>query len=283
MTIPVEGIVLGIDIGYSEQKKTTGICMLKWNTQTVSLKFDRWETDASLRKERLLTKIENQRLTMVAIDGPLCGSLDEIGVYRDAEMMLTRGFQDIGKPGQASSGNGRKLNQSANIWARMLIDSKLLIQTDHLAKIHDKGLVEAFPTTFLGVMIDQDMVPSAGARSDVYFEHLLGPDSPRPPLPSENRLVGLLNAMLPGREIGNDLAAVTHHEDRAAVVCAMTALCVAIRQYVAVGDARNGYIILPPKTEIGKPGLQPWAWQLLQTNRRVCDTSQIITEGDLVR
>ena len=49
-------------------------------------------------------------------------------------------------------------------------------------------------------------------------------------------------------------------DDRAAVVCASTALAVAAADYVVVDD-EDGWIVLPPRSFIS-----PWAWTLLQQN-----------------
>ena len=54
--------------------------------------------------------------------------------------------------------------------------------------------------------------------------------------------------------------ALTDHDERAAFVCALTALCVAANDYTAVGD-HDGWIILPPY-----PLLQPWAREDLEAN-----------------
>jgi hypothetical protein len=53
---------------------------------------------------------------------------------------------------------------------------------------------------------------------------------------------------------------ITNHDDRASLVCALTALCVAGGDYVAVGD-HDGWIILPPRRFI-----QDWAWRDLVAN-----------------
>jgi hypothetical protein len=49
------------------------------------------------------------------------------------------------------------------------------------------------------------------------------------------------------------LEGVVNHDDRAALVCAATALCVASGDYTAVGG-QDGWIILPPLVFI-----KPWA------------------------
>ena len=270
MTVTETGLVLGVDVGWSEKKKTTGVCVITWDRRTVTIKRERIGKDAEHLRDDLKRLTCSQTILALAIDGPLRGTLDEIGVYRDAEMMLTRGFQQsIGKPGQSSSPNGKELNRAANSVAQVVLSQNLLAKAVHKARIHDNAVVEAFPTSFLGVMLDEGQHPLSGTRSDVYFEHLLGPAFFRAKIPAENRLVALLKDLLPGREIRDTFADVADHEERAAISCAITAVCVTARKYVAVGDRRNGYIILPPAVPSERPGLQPWA---LRNLRRNCPT-----------
>ena len=65
----------------------------------------------------------------------------------------------------------------------------------------------------------------------------------------------------PGYHLEKPFGAVENHDERAAVVCALTALCVAAGEYTVVGDRQDGWILLPPRSLI-----QPWAWTLLQEN-----------------
>ena len=74
-----------------------------------------------------------------------------------------------------------------------------------------------------------------------------------------DRIIGHL---LPGRSTRSDLASLSNHDERAAFVCALTALCVAANDYTAVGD-HDGWIILPPYAL-----LQPWARDDLEANAR---------------
>lgn len=281
MIVAEAGLALGVDVGWSEKKKTTGVCVLTWDRHTVTLQQERIGKDAEHLRDDLKRVTDSRTALAVAIDGPLRGTLDEIGLYRDAEMMLTRGFQQsIGKPGQSSSPNGKELNKAANAVAQAVLSENLVAKSSHQARIHDCAIVEAFPTSFLGVMLDEGEYPVSGARSDVYFEHLLGPDFVRAKIPAENRLVALLRDLLPGREVHETLANVTDHEERAAIACAVTALCVGARRYVAVGDRRNGYIILPPAVQAGRPGLQPWALRILQKNRPAGSSDALIREPE---
>jgi hypothetical protein len=72
----------------------------------------------------------------------------------------------------------------------------------------------------------------------------------------------LISDLLPNRRLVDIFEAVTNHDDRAAVVCALTSLCVVAGRYSSVGD-RQGWIILPPWNFI-----QPWAWSLSSKTRK---------------
>jgi predicted RNase H-like nuclease len=278
--LPESGLVLGIDIGWSVDKKTTAASVLEWSQSELTITTNRLPTDDRGRRAELDALVGQRSIHALAVDGPIRGALDEIGIYRDAEMILTRQLGGyIGKPGQSSSGNGRKLNAAANSIVRLVLETGRVISAVHAARIHEYAIAEAFPTSFLGVMLDAGAVPLHGARSDAYFAHLLGPHSPNPPPPSSDRLLGLLERLLPGRRLASGtLAAVRDHEERAAVVCAITALCVAVGEYVAVGDTQNGYIILPPRADDGAPGLQPWAWRIISGNQPTAAIDSVISE-----
>ena len=61
-------------------------------------------------------------------------------------------------------------------------------------------------------------------------------------------------------DVAADLVEMKLHDDRAAFVCALTAVCVAAGDFVAVGDD-DGWIVLPPRRFI-----QPAQWSLLVAN-----------------
>ena len=56
-------------------------------------------------------------------------------------------------------------------------------------------------------------------------------------------LAKLIEYYLPGRRLAKALSTIKNHDDRAAVVCALTALGVAAGHYVAVGDKGDGWIV----------------------------------------
>ncbi len=157
----------------------------------------------------------------------------------------------IGKPGQSSAPVGRMLNAAANACARDVLRLCRIEEALHPVRIDDRSVVEAFPSTFLGVMVDDPSVLSVerNSRSDRYFEHLT----------SAGRLHDLLSYLLPGRVALRPLGEVNNHDDRAALVCAVTALAVAAGDFTAVGDV-DGWIILPPRRFV-----QEWAWAALES------------------
>lgn len=54
---------------------------------------------------------------------------------------------------------------------------------------------------------------------------------------------------------------ITNHDDRAAFVCAITALGVVAGDFTAVGDKSDGWILLPRRAFV-----QNWAWDALEAN-----------------
>ena len=260
--LPDAGSVLGIDVGWSTRCDTTAVCRLSWQNGIFSWKIRRCRAEDPSRENTLNDVAGTDPLLSVAIDGPLRRGFKEIDRYRSAERLLSRGaLLKVGKPGQSNSGNGKKLNKQANSWANLVAKRKIHKAT-HCCPIHEKRIVEAFPTTFLGVMIaTPGKVAQRGKRSDRYFRHLVdGQDLDKflPSLPSNSEWLS------PPSEI-------VDHDDRAAFVCALTALCVAAGQYVAVGDEKDGWIVLPPRWMFAE-----WAWDALQENLKRKDETGCI-------
>ena len=251
--IPAHGSVLGIDVGCSPSKRSSAVCRLDWTTQEVLWSIARFRADEPERTDTITRVAGSARLSAAAFDGPLRGVLDVIGRYRTAERLLTRRLRPfIGKPGQASAPIGKLLNEHANHCATVVLRCCNLDNASHIERIHEKALVEAFPSSFLGVMIEDPIALGAQRhnRSDIFFEHLA----------SIGTQQGLVEHCLPGRSLVVHPNTVTNHDDRAALVCALSALCVAAGDYAAVGDD-DGWIILPPPELV-----QPWALDLLRAN-----------------
>ena len=258
-SLPTTGAVLGIDVGWSETRRSSAACMMSWDVNTIEVSLCRF-TAQECDVRASLTAHLVRRCLVAAIDGPLARDLPVLRRYRIAESMLTRAFwSTIGKPGQSSSPNGIKLNTAANKTAEILRQLAIIDAASHKHAILEEAVVEAFPTAFLGAMLGIEEVARSGrqARSDTYYKRL----TERWPC----RLTGLIQRLLPGRQLLSPLSATRNHDERAAVVCAVTALAVAAGEYTAVGDNDYGWIILPPRALEQVPyGLQPWAEDALQ-------------------
>jgi hypothetical protein len=113
-------------------------------------------------------------------------------------------------------------------------------------------VIEAFPNAFLRTMLAADAfgrVPRA-VKSQMYWERCV----------AEGILARLVGALFgpDAREVAPALTALTHRDERAAAVCALTAQAAALGRDVRVGDSDDGWISLPPR-----PFLADWASAVL--------------------
>ena len=255
-----EGDVLGIDVGWSGARKSSAVCRLSWTAERIAWKVRRFVARDADRREAIRDVAGRAELLAVAVDGPLRRGFGTIARYRSAERILSRGelAKRIGKPGQSSSPNGVKLNMQANLAAKAVKRLCRIRPATHDERIDDQAVVEAFPTSFLGVMVPCPEGLSGGARSDHYFAHLDGRDRPA------RTLAGLVECLLGARAWTEPVHALTDHDDRAAFVCALTALCIACGDYTAVGDGEDGWIVLPPGRAFAD-----WARQAVLANERL--------------
>jgi hypothetical protein len=271
------GAVLGCDVGWSEKRKSSAACYLAFDRDGASIQIAPRFTAKRTDLEKSLAALVGRRpLLAAAFDGPFRRDLNQIGVYRACERVLTVGLAPlIGKPGQSSSPNGRKLNVAANAFVKTALAMGCIAEADHLAAIHPSAVAEAFPTSFLGTMLEDGFHKPRRTRSDSYFERLTTD-------PRGDRLAGLVMSLLGGRPLRRRLQDVLNHDDQAAIVCAITALCIAARRYTAIGDD-NGYIILPPPVVAGECGLQPWAMKVIRTNVATANAHLIVEDEQEAR
>lgn len=258
------GNVLGIDVGWSEKRKSSAVCRFFWSRKEVKWEIQRFRAFDADREDTIKRVVDNNELLAVAIDGPLRPGFRDVDCYRGAERLLSRGElrKRIGKPGQSSSPNGKKLNDQANKSAIALKKHCRVRKANHKVRIDECAIVEAFPTTFLGVMLKHPASlnrPKNKQKSDIFFAHL-----------AENRsLDQFVKKLLGDRKWSENIDEIKNHDDRAAFVCALTALCVVAGNFTAVGDDRGGWIILPPQWAFAN-----WAW------KAICETAQLTAARD---
>lgn len=247
------GIVLGIDVGFSETARTTCFCTLEWNHVVAAFRFGVTISDAEARRRALIELVGSRELLAVAVDGPLTRGLRLVAHYRSAEALLSRGvLQKRGKPGQTSAPVGQKLHFHATQLAELALECVRIAASAHGDAIHAKCIVEAFPNMYLAALIDEHALPPLKRdATDRYWEVLVH---------KSDRLLRVLAHLLPRRHLQNELRSIADHEQRAGVICALTALSVAMREYVCVGDSEDGDIVLPPRAMWGAGVRAPGAW-----------------------
>lgn len=262
---------LGIDVGWDTKKNTTGLCMLSVNEMRVTWKCLNTGTNSDRRIRDLKCLVpEGTAISGVGVDGPLAGGLRLIENYRSADALLSTGiFQKRGKPGQVNVPVGQDLHKHATQLARiaLALHSENYLSLDdatHPDSVHPRRIVEAFPTAFMAVLLPEEQHSNPrlkrvkrGERSDVLWSLLV----------ELHLLEESMEFLAHGRTVSPPLSQTTNHDHRAAFICALAALCVTKKQYVAVGDAEDGHIILPPVELWGRDADgQRWAEKALRNN-----------------
>jgi hypothetical protein len=252
------GAALGIDVGFSDRSASTAFCLLRWDRTRVRLRLIRTTSNDAQRRSALDELLSEALPPLtVALDGPLVHGLERVRCYRSAEALLSQGvFQKRGKPGQTSSPTGQLLHQHATLLASLVLQAEAagtchLASAGHCEPIHTKAIVEAFPNHFLAALVPEVHLPRLRRdASDRYWEACV----------SLGLFGVLFDCLLPGRAFETPLNAYDDHDDRAAIVCAMTGLSVAVGMAVGVGDPTDGDIMLPPRECWGLALLGDDAW-----------------------
>ena len=238
---------LGIDVGHSQTKPTTGLCLI-----TLEHGHFRWHClNTGSQKAQRLTDLmslipEGVTISAVGIDGPLTTDFQLIDRYRAADAFLSRGaFQKRCKPGPVDVPRGQLLHYHATELAKLVLELNeegyLHVEdAGHPDRIHQSRIVEAFPNAFLGVLLegaryDQIKGTKRGEKSDQLWRAAVGKHS----------LHDLIGHLVPQIGLG-ELDTISDHDHRAAFVCALAGLCVAKNRYVSVGDPVDGNIACHP-------------------------------------
>lgn len=224
--------LLGIDVGFSERRKTTGIASYRFG-QGVRL-----HCVGSLTEHRAEALRDGGLYDAIAIDGPI---VPDMSTARGCERILSRGlFGARCKAGFSHFGTGLKLRHAATVIAGEMSSRRTA----------RAPVVEAFPNAFLGVMLDDAAYRRLGTpiprgrKSDIFFAQTV----------ADGRFETLFTCLGwdDGRLLGEimSLASVptrAAHEHRAALVCVVTAACALSEKAEYIGDVAGGYICLPPK------------------------------------
>jgi hypothetical protein len=238
--------LLGIDVGFSKARATTGIAVYEHGALR-SLCCVK-----SSSKDRAAVVPSASKFDAVAIDGPILPISADNKLKRVCESLLIgRGFHTRCKPGMSHHGYGLDLRRAT----APIADEACLLAKPASVSFGDKQvrdsfpIVEAFPNAFLGVLLDDADYQvigrvSRGEKFDRIFEHAV----------LKGRTPSLLEEL--GWEAPK-LAEAIHsealsanrasHEKRAALVCLLTAACALSGNAEYVGDTLGGWICLPPQ------------------------------------
>lgn len=246
--------LIGFDIGFSETRRTSGAARLKGTILSCSRATSEWSCRARVLGDGIAD--------MTAIDGPVLKDIDD--PKRLCETVFSCGsFSRRCKPAFSHvQGTGRKFRAAGKETAERLAN---LTHGQNTVRafprvLEGKNLIEAFPNAFLGVLVsDSRFKEMPTLRRGKKFDWLYDQCCQSHVFRSVVDHVGLgdLPAILAAIEANRD------HEERAALVCLLTAAGVVVGRYTAVGDDEGGYFFLPPFAL-----WEDWARDELETQRK---------------
>lgn len=229
--------VAGIDVGLTLVDRTSGVCRTGDGGEVVAHTYiDRLSRTQALGDEH--------SFQVLAIDAPVLPMHELHYRPRACEKVFVWGaFQKRCKCGESQvPGTGQALRRAGVDTAHAFVTD---VAEGECARpfprvFGEHNIVEAFPNAFIGVTLAEakfESTPGRGDKFDWLYDAWIESNVP-------NRLRAVLDW---DRETFwravNDNG---HHDERAALVCAITALCVLRGMYVAVGEASGGYFFLPP-------------------------------------
>jgi hypothetical protein len=242
--------LMGIDVGFSRKRATTGIACLDGDLLWVECAGTSW-------KEREAKIPRGFRPSIIALDGPLVPRDADVPIRRSCEAVFVRApFHNRCKPGLSHSGLGlalRRASADACAQFRCILTCSPLNQG--AAVCRNGPVVEAFPNAFLGVLRSECVLLSAqkfkrGRRFDWLYNQTVTTGKLRSVLARTLELpVG----------VWDRLECETNHERRAALICLQTAALAAQAKATVVGDDEGGWFWLPPWS-----AWQPWAIEGLE-------------------
>ena len=228
--------IIGLDVGFSQHRPSSGVAHLNGSRLTLHHTTSNWSD-----RKRILGSIDP--VDVAALDAPIVP--DSEHGQRDVERLLSFGiFQRRCKPGASHvRGTGQALRQAGRKTADQLatVTPEQPLPTEFPRARKSTNIVEAFPNAFLGVCADDSayaVMPKL--RRGKKFDWLYDAWCRDGLFPRIAAFLGIHGAGVLDACHRND-----HHDERAALVCLLTAACVATGKYVAVGEKLGGYIFLP--------------------------------------
>jgi len=220
-------LVLGIDIGFSRRRRSTALVVIVLGDRAVQLSAARCTSDPEDLSATIAALTDNAPLAACAIDGPL-----RPGLRINANRRLCEQFFVLGamgkrcRPGEVITPQGARLHEAATAAAR-LIAARVAPLSEPLPAgvlpLPQRALCEAFPSAFMALLLDDTALADLptvprGRKTDWLFRRLLSSAQ-------LDRLLGLLLPRPAIARLSSALSELTDHDERAAALCAITALC----------------------------------------------------------
>jgi predicted nuclease with RNAse H fold len=239
-----EAKLLGVDVGFSAKRATTGIAVLDGDKVHLARAGTTWESRVSQIPDGF-------RPSIIAIDGPLLPQGADNLIRRSCEAIFVRvPFHNRCKPGLSHWGFGSELRR-ASAEACLQFGQLLDPAFEGRAYVDYRGpIVEAFPNAFLAVLMPEAELLTApklkrGRRFDWLYQQTA----------TTGRLESILASRLDlPREVWDWVRTERNHELRAALICLLTAAFAAQGAAEVVGEPTSGWFWLPSKAL-----WQPWA------------------------
>jgi hypothetical protein len=243
--------LMGIDVGFSKTRQTTGIACLEGDHLSLERAGTSWES----RKAKIP---DGFQASVIAIDGPLLPLDAHPEVRRHVESVFNRApFHNRCKPGLSHHGVGLELRQASRDastqFGRLLAHSVL---ANGASVCREGPIVEAFPNAFLGLVTPEVELLAApkfkrGRRFDWLYEQTV----------ATGRLESLLSKGLElPDEVWHRLRLEKNHELRAALICLLTAALAGKGAAAIIGETEGGWFWLPPLVL-----WEPWAKEGLES------------------
>jgi hypothetical protein len=234
--------LMGVDVGFSATRPTTGIACLDGDRLAVACAGTSWMT----RHTQIPAGF---RPDVIAFDGPLISDGVAETAARACERIFVRApFDRRCKLALSHWGSGLELKRAARDAREQFSRTLASKRAKHLSR--DGPIVEAFPNAFLAVLIPDETLTHAprlarGRRFDWLYEQFVTSGKLEAELSADLELTG---------GVWRRLRAEKHHDKRAALICLLTAAFAAKGTATMVGEATGGWLCLPPLRR-----WQPWA------------------------
>jgi len=241
--------VAGLDVGFSTKRKSTGFGW--YRDGVICLGHD-------FRPQACDLLLNQKPFDVIAVDGPVLPKAAAGTAPREVERIFSSGaFARRCKPGMSHWGVGYRLRTAAAEAGNCLcVGAPIDDVRFTVPRVVEGAIIEAFPNAFLGVCLEEQCYERPkklrrGQKFDWLYDQWM-----------ERNVLERVISFLPGdaTSLADCFARTKHHDERAALVCVLTALFAAVGNCVAVGCDATGWFFLPPRE-----AWAPWAWRELES------------------